>query len=440
MAENNEERNKVNKNAENSASSSSAQNSNNFNIEFAETNESLTKRGNANGQTPPGKIDRKKIERIKKELMAEDELSLEAQNRSVADAHNETKESVGYRDKDGNLISRDERIARKNEQLMDDVFRYSRQKTKDVAARKQETVNVVLTVILFLMLVAVLTMGIYLYLQKVTSYDEDYIRVSVSMTNKDIFYDTEVSGDRIPKSVSPGDKFKLNIVARNSNNIMGDTDDDIWTSIYVRFKMTLIVSGVEYKDFIYVEPDTEIWQRYNKEIEDNYLISENDPTPVVKEDDGYYYCRLILMPNEEVSVIDELRFSEKYITEVVGGNDAVLKVQIEALESIPNILKNREIWDKAPQDWVLYMTDENNFPNVTIPESRPDTTVNIWWIILFIAVAILLVLALVFVVTHKKKDKRKLADMSRTLSRLNERQKINNVKQPTKPENQDKKE
>ena len=438
MAENNEERNKFNNNAENSASSSSAQNSNKFNIEFAETNESLTK-DKANSQTPPGKIDRKKIERIKKELMADDELSLEAQNKSVADTHNDSKEAVGYRDKNGNLIGRDERIARKNEQLMDDVFRYSRQKTKDIAARKQETVNVVLTVVLFLMLVAVLTMGIYLYLQKVTSYDEDYIRVSVSMTNKDIFYDTEVSGDRIPKSVSPGDKFNLNIIAKNSNNIMGDTDEDIWTSIYVRFKMTLIVNGVEYKDFIYVEPDEEIWQRYNKEIEDNYLISENDPTPVVKEDDGYYYCRLILMPNEEVTVIDVLRFSEKNITEVVGGNDAVLKVQIEALESIPNILKNREIWDKAPQDWVLYMTNEENFPNVTIPESRPDTTVNVWWIIIFISVAILLVLALVFVVTHKKKDKRKLADMSRTLNRLNERQRINNAQRQT-PENKDKKE
>ena len=438
MAENNEERNKFNNNAENSASSSSAQNSNKFNIEFAETNELLTK-DKANSQTPPGKIDRKKIERIKKELMADDELSLEAQNKSVADTHNDSKEAVGYRDKNGNLIGRDERIARKNEQLMDDVFRYSRQKTKDIAARKQETVNVVLTVVLFLMLVAVLTMGIYLYLQKVTSYDGDYIRVSVSMTNKDIFYDTEVSGDRIPKSVSPGDKFNLNIIAKNSNNIMGDTDEDIWTSIYVRFKMTLIVNGVEYKDFIYVEPDEEIWQRYNKEIEDNYLISENDPTPVVKEDDGYYYCRLILMPNEEVTVIDVLRFSEKNITEVVGGNDAVLKVQIEALESIPNILKNREIWDKAPQDWVLYMTNEENFPNVTIPESRPDTTVNVWWIIIFISVAILLVLALVFVVTHKKKDKRKLADMSRTLNRLNERQRINNAQRQT-PENKDKKE
>ena len=82
------------------------------------------------------------------------------------------------------------------------------------------------------------------------------------------------------------------------------------------------------------------------------------------------------------------------------------------------------------------MTNEENFPNVTIPESRPDTTVNIWWIIIFISVAILLVLALVFVVTHKKKDKRKLADMSRTLNRLNERQRINNAQRQI-PENKD---
>ena len=432
MAENRDDNKEKFNRAENSASSSSAQNSGNnvkkddFNIQFAETDEALTKgdRLKAAQQTPPGKIDRKKIERIKKELMAEDEQSLEDQNRNVKDLQTSENEEIGYRDKDGNLISRSERIARKNEQLMDNVFRYSRQKTKDLATRKQETVNVVLTVVLFLMLVAVLTMGVYLYLQKVTSYDEDYIRVSVSMTNKDIFYETEVSGDKIPKSVSPGDRYDLNVIAKNSNNIMGDTDSDTWTSIYVRFKISLIINGVEYKDFIYVEPDPEIWERYNKEIEDTYPTSENDRTPVVKEDDGYYYCRLILMPNEQVTVIDKLRFSEKNITEVVGGNDAVLKIQIEALESIPNILKNREIWDKAPQNWVLYMTDENNFPDVTIPETRPDTTVNIWWVVIFISVAIILAIAIVFVVTHKKKDKRKLADLSRTLNRLNQRHDI----------------
>ena len=403
--------------AENSAQSSPANNSNQtnkFDIQFAETDD-IGKPQNSS-VTPPGKINKIKIEQIMKDLMAEDEHDLEKINKGVKDKQNDEKEQVGYRDKDGNLISRSERIARKNEQLMDDVFRYSRQQTRDRASVKQEAVNVVLTVVLFLMLIVVLTLGIYLYLQKVTSYDEDYIRVSVSMTNKDIFYDTQVSGDLIPKTVSPGDKFKLNVIAKNSNNIMGDTDADEWTSIYVRFKIALIIDGIEYKDYIYVEPDSETWQRYNKDIEDTYPTSENDPTPVVTEDDGYYYCRLILLPNQEVTVIDWLRFSEVYITELVGGRDAVLKVQIEALESIPNILKNREIWAKAPQDWVLYMTDPENFPDVEVPETRPDTTVNIWWIILFIAVAILLCVLLVFVITHKKKDKRKLADLSRTLN------------------------
>lgn len=417
MAEDKEEK-KVSPSAESSAQSSSAKNSDSsrkIEVQFAETDE-IGKQKNKNNVTPPGKINKIKIEQIMKDLMAEDEHDLEKINKDVKDSQNNEKEEVGHRDKDGNLISRSDRIAKKNEQLMDDVFRYSRQQTRDKAMIKQEAVNVVLTVVLFLMLVVVLSLGVYLYLQKVTSYDEDYIRVSVSMTNKDIFYDTEVSGDLIPKTVSPGDKFKLNIIARNSNNIMGDTDEQDWTSIYVRFKITLIIDGISYDDFIYIEPDSEIWQRYNKEIEDKYPTSENDPTPVVTEDDGYYYCRLILLPNQEVTVIDWLRFSEVYITELVGGNDAVLKVQIEALESIPNILKNREIWAKAPQDWVLYMTDPANFPDVEVPETRPDTTVNVWWIILFIAVSILLCVLIVFVVTHKKKDKRKLADLSRTLN------------------------
>ncbi len=416
MGEDKEEK-KVNPRAENSAQSSPANNSNNsnnFDVQFAET-EDIGK-SKKTSVTPPGKINKIKIEQIMKDLMAEDEHDLEKINKGVKEAQINEKENVGYRDKDGNLISRSERIAKKNEQLMDDVFRYSRQQTRDKATVKQEAINVVLTVVLFLMLTVVLSLGVYLYLQKVTSYDEDYIRVSVSMTNKDIFYDTQVSGDLIPKTVSPGDKFKLNVIAKNSNNIMGDTDEEDWTSIYVRFKIALIIDGIERKDFVYVEPDSQIWQRYNKEIEDQYPTSENDPRPVVTDDDGYYYCRLILLPNQQVTVIDWLRFSEVYITELVGGHDAVLKIQIEALEAIPNILKNREIWSKAPQDWVLYMTDPANFPDVEIPETRPDTTVNVWWIILFIAVAILLCVLLVFVVTHKKKDKRKLADLSRTLN------------------------
>lgn len=389
-------------------------------VEFAETDEDLTKNNKSSKKTPKQKIDKKKIERIKRELFADDEETLEKINQAAQESQIEDGENLPkdeYRTKDGKLISRSERIAKKNEQLLEEVYRYNRQKTKDISVRKQETLNVVLIVILFLLLIAVLALGIYLYLQKITSYDEDYIRVSVSMTNKDIFYETEVTGDLIPKSVSPGDKFNLNIIARNSNNILGDNDGEDWTDIYVRFKITLIIDGVSYDDFIYVEPNQDVWERYNKEIEDGYLNSETDPTPVVKEDDGYYYCRLILEPNQQVTVIDWLRFSEVYITELVGGSDAVLQVDIEALEAIPNIIKNREIWVNAPQHWVLYMTDPETHPGTGEDAPKPNSDINVWWIILFISLAVILTVTIVFISTRKKTSKKKMDDLSRRLNR-----------------------
>lgn len=433
MAEEKRNEKEEKKSAETSAQVSSAQNDDadaekkvkDSADEVVETNEIMFEETDENlGENPKkkkgsSKIDKKKIERIKKELFEDDEFALEQINKNLEEEQAETHEEITYRTKDGKLVNRTERIAKKNEQLIQDVYRYNRQKTKDIANRKRESVNVVLIVLLFLLLIAVLSLGIYLYLQKITAYDEDYIRVSVSMTNKDIFYDTEVTGELIPKSVSPGDTFKLNIIAKNSNSILGDTDEQDWTNIYVRFKIALIVDGVSYDNFIHVEPNAEVWERYNKEIEDGYPTSEADPSPVVKADDGYYYCRLILEPNQQVTVIDWLRFSEVYITELVGGNDAVLQVSIEALEAIPNIIKNREIWMNAPQHWILYMTDENNFPNTGENVSRPNNEVNVWWIILFVAIAILLTVLIVFFSTRKRKTK-KLPDLSKTFNKRNE--------------------
>lgn len=420
MSEEEKKEKKVKNSADKTAQTSSAQNNddknktNNNEIKFEETSEDLSVKSSQ--KKSGNKIDKQKIERIKKELMADDENWI-AKNKNVANTQADSNSNENTLTEDGKPLSRSERIARKNEQLMENVYRYNRQRTKDLAVRRRETLNVVLIVLLFLLLIAVLTLGIYLYLQKITAYDEDYIRVSVSMTNKDIFYETDVSGDLIPKNVSPGDTFKLNIIARNSNAITGDTDGEDWTPIYVRFKITLIIDGVSYDDFIYVEPNSENWERYNKEIEDGYLISEANPTPIVKEDDGYYYCRLILEPNQQVTVIDWLRFSEEHITELVGGNDAVLQVSIEALEAIPNILKNREIWNNAPQHWVLYMTDENNFPNSGEATPGPNNDVNVWWIVLFISLAVVLTISIVFISTRKKKDKVKMADLSRRINR-----------------------
>lgn len=349
------------------------------------------------------KIDKKKIERIKRELMA-DEPSLEERNKALQAEQGNTKEEIGYRDRNGNLIGRSERIARKNEQLMEDVYRYSRQRIKDIVDIRRQIITIVITVVLVLLLIAVIALGVFLYIRHTTAYEDQYIRVSVSMTNKEIFYDTEVTGELIPKDVSPGDRFALNIVASNSNSIAGDTDIDDWLTIYVRFKITLIVNGVEYEDYIYFEPDTEVWERYNADVEAGYTNSATDPTPVVKEDDGYYYCRKVLWPNEKVTLINWLRFSETKITEVIGGNDAILKVDIEALEAIPSIVKNREIWSNAPQNWVEYITTA--FPDTGEHEEDQQTDINIWWIIVFACVAVILVLAIIIVSTRRKKKKK----------------------------------
>ncbi len=408
----NEEKNKPDRDDLKKTSSSSANDEISFE-EFEEVVGGLSDdTGKKNKKIDKAQIDFRKLERIKKELY-EDDFDLEKENKSIAQMH---QEEIYTDFTHGSLTSREDRIAEKNKQLMEEVYKYGRQKTHSLQLKAREKINVALTVILFLLLVAVLTLGIYLYLQKITKFDRDYIRISVSMTNKEIFYDTQVTGDLIPKSVSPGDKFNLNIVASNSNKIAGDDADDAWANIYVRFKISLIVNGIEYKDFVYVEPNPENWERYNKEVEDTYLISETDPTAVVKEDDGYYYCRLILEPNQQVTIIEWLRFSEVNITEMVGGNDAVLQVDIDVLEAIPSILKNREIWSKAPQHWVLYMTDEDRFPD-TGEEGRPDKTVNAWWVIIFIASATLLVAIIVFVTTRNKTDKLKRIDLNRVIRR-----------------------
>lgn len=362
------------------------------------------------------KIDRKKIARIKKELMAEDEESFEDKNKALQEEQGNVREEIGYRDHKGQRLGRDVRISKKNDQLMEDVFRYSRQRTKDIVDIRRQIITIAITVILLVLLIAVVALGVFLYIRQTTKYEEQYIRVSVSMTNREIFYDTQVTGELIPKDVSPGDRFALNIVASNSNNIAGDNDIDEWLTIYVRFKITLIVNGVEYEDYIYIEPDTETWERYDKDVEDTYLNSSTDRTPVVKEDDGYYYCRKVLWPNEKVTIINWLRFSETKITEVIGGNDAVLKVDIEALEAIPNIVKNREIWSNAPQHWVEYITTA--FPDTGVHEEDVESGVNIWYIIVFACVAVVIILAIVIIATRRKKKKKfDIANITRSFNK-----------------------
>ena len=109
-------------------------------------------KSNENTEKKKEKIDYKKIERIKKELMREEKVEPEPES--------DVPEN---------------QIHRKNERLIEDIYRYNRQRTKDIVNLRRESINIVLTVVLILLLVATITMGVYLYLQKTSTYSKDFI-------------------------------------------------------------------------------------------------------------------------------------------------------------------------------------------------------------------------------------------------------------------------
>jgi len=198
-------------------------------------------------------------------------------------------------------------------------------------------------------------LGIILYNSFVPN-DYEYVRISVEMTDPDdVFYYTGVNGERIPVKITPGDSFDLQIIARNSKNVLGDTDAPVWNPIYVRFRIWIAIDGVEKQDFVEVNPNSNAWMRYDREVEETYLNDQG--LPLVTIDDGYYYYKGMLQPNQQVTLINQLTFSLDAITEEVAGKSAVLFVQVEVLEDSFAI---GTFWVNAPHQWILWLQENNN--------------------------------------------------------------------------------
>lgn len=208
---------------------------------------------------------------------------------------------------------------------------------------------ILLTSILLVLSIA----GFFVYRAFVPD-DYEYVRVSVEMTDPDdVFYYTGVNGERIPISVEPGDTFDLEIVARNASSVLGDVDAPVWEPIYVRFRIWIVIDGEERQDFIEISPNSNLWMRYNQDVEDTYLNDQG--LPLVSIDDGYYYFKGKLQPNQQTTLISELTFSLDAITEEVAGKQAQLFVQVEVLEDSFAI---GTFWTNAPHEWILWL--QNN--------------------------------------------------------------------------------
>lgn len=246
-----------------------------------------------------------------------------------------------------------EEIRRKNEELIQKITKLNEEKVLALKQRNKQRFEILIIIAIFMLILFVITFGIFLFLNQVPNISEDYIRVSFSKINKEVFFEESVTGEKIPKIISPGDKFNLIVATKNSNNPNGDSSDEIWGNIYLRYKIVLVVDGVEHADFIEIEPEVNSWHRYNKEQENNFTFNGK---PIVSKDDGYYYYKGILGKNQSVTLFDNIKFSGKNITEAVGGKNAELVITIEALDAIENSITNRIYWVDAPQAWVNYMT------------------------------------------------------------------------------------
>ncbi len=246
-------------------------------------------------------------------------------------------------------LTEEEYLDEKKKDILDQLEKLQKG-SKDKDENKKKKGGVFWIVLLSILLAVLIGVGFILYSTMVPR-DYEYVRISVEMTDPDkVFYYTGVNGERIPVGINPGDTFNLSIIARNSRNILGDTDAPVWKPIFVRFKIWMQVDGIEMPNFVEITPTSSLWLRYNATVEETYL---NDVgLPRVSIDDGYFYYKGMVQPNQQITLINQITFSLHAITEEVAGKNAVLFVQVEVLEDAYAI---GSFWVNAPYEWILFL-------------------------------------------------------------------------------------
>lgn len=255
---------------------------------------------------------------------------------------NETKENDEFlKTQKEALQTKKERIQQKNEDLIKKILKQDKNK------KERRKKGFILLLVLLLLFVIGIGAGVWIYIDYKLSTEGGNLRVSVSIENKDEII-----------SVTPGDTFDLVVKASNSVNFGGDYGDG-WSDIYLRYKVSLIVDGVEIKDAVKYD-ESQNYQdnfiKYVKEVEDTYV---NDAGMViVKQSDGYNYYKGKIANNNVITLIDRIYFDGDVLTEIVGGKSAELVVEVEAIEAVISTIVDRLTWENAPHAWVSYMREQ----------------------------------------------------------------------------------
>lgn len=243
----------------------------------------------------------------------------------------------------------------------------------DVRVKEGRNSERVITTALILVVIMILCLFLLFYCNIIVprdDYDDGRVRISVEI-DKDSFYDVDIYGNVTEKIVFPGDYVDFNVIATNAYNIKGDNATSfIWDSIFVRFKMYLRIDGVDYENVtvnisnqgektvpvIIPTISNETFQTYDKEKEDRF-IDQITGLPIVQDSDGFYYYNGILDYNQSVSLCSGILLNGDAIIPDFANKRCELVVVIDAATADYTSIRERTIWDKAPQTWINFMHD-----------------------------------------------------------------------------------
>lgn len=242
----------------------------------------------------------------------------------------------------------------------------------DVRVKEGRNSERVITTALILVVIMILSLFLLFYCNILVpddNYDDGRIRISVEI-EKEPFTDVDILGNVSEKVIFPGDYIDFNITATNAYNIMGDNATSfIWDSIFLRFKIYLRIDGEMYENvkvninntgtktvpvLIPTIAGDDTFQTYDPEKEALYI----DPiknAPIVEASDGFYYYNGILDYNQSLTLCEGVLFNGDAIIPEFANKRVELVVVVDAATSDYTSIRERTIWEEAPQAWIEYM-------------------------------------------------------------------------------------
>lgn len=214
----------------------------------------------------------------------------------------------------------------------------------------KKNIKFIVAVLLVLIVIAILIVFV-VFIGRNSVVDEGFsdIRISLRIENKSSLTMISETGEEVLREVNPGDIIPIRAYARNSDDYAGDianSNSPTPTSVYVRFKVVLILGYEERRDLLKPNAGT-MWYRYNAEDEEGITGGG------VTEDDGYYYYNGVLGFNGKLELFSEIELVGKNFTCDDGGKYGQIQVTVEAVEAVQENLIDGRVWPTAPRHWVL---------------------------------------------------------------------------------------